>query len=76
MTNRLSSVVARVNHYGDTQILIADPAVGAHEDQRRIQCRRHAGFVEIVTHYLPVKAVTEGQHAIALESATKKNGTL
>jgi hypothetical protein len=26
------------------------------------------GFVEIVTHYLPVKAVSEGPNTIALQS--------
>jgi hypothetical protein len=34
------------------------------------------GFVEIVTHYLPVKAVSESSHTIALQSQAKKDGTL
>jgi ferric-dicitrate binding protein FerR (iron transport regulator) len=34
------------------------------------------GFVEIVTHYLPVRAVSDEPHTIALESQVKKDGAI
>jgi len=70
----LSSVVDRVNRYGGPQVVIASPEVGALKISGVFNAGDTVGFVEIVTHYLPVKAVSEGQHVIALESATKKNG--
>jgi transmembrane sensor len=72
----LSSVVERVNRYGATQIVIADPKVGAMKISGVFNAGDVAGFVEIVTHYLPVRAVTENAHTIALQSETKKNGAL
>ena len=57
-----------------TQVVIASPEVGAMKISGVFNAGDTLGFVEIVTHYLPVKAVSEGQHVIALESATKKNG--
>ena len=70
----LSSVVDRVNRYGGPQVVIASPEVGAMKISGVFNAGDTLGFVEIVTHYLPVKAVSEGQHVIALESVTKKNG--
>ena len=70
----LSSVVDRVNRYGGPQVVIADPEVGAMKISGVLNAGDTLGFVEIVTHYLPVKAVSEGPRTIALESAPKKNG--
>jgi transmembrane sensor len=70
----LSSVVDRVNRYGGPQVVIASPEVGAMKISGVFNAGDTLGFVEIVTHYLPVKAVSEGQNVIALESVTKKNG--
>lgn len=70
----LSSVVDRVNRYGGPQVVIADPEVGAMKISGVFNAGDTLGFVEIVTHYLPVKAVSEGPRTIALESAAKKNG--
>lgn len=67
----LSSVVERVNRYGGTQIVIADSQVGDMKISGVFNAGDAMGFVEIVTHYLPVKAVSEGPNTIALQS----NGT-
>ena len=72
----LSSVVERVNRYGSTQIVIADPQVGAMKISGVFNAGDALGFVEIVTHYLPVRAVSEGSNTIALQSQAKNNGTL
>jgi transmembrane sensor len=72
----LSSVVERVNRYGGTQIVIADPQVGAMKISGVFNSGDVLGFVEIVTHYLPVRAVSEGTGTIALQSDGKKNGAL
>ena len=72
----LSSVVERVNRYGGAQIVIADPRVGAMKISGVFNAGDTLGFVEIVTHYLPVRAVSEGTNTIALQSATRKNGSL
>jgi transmembrane sensor len=70
----LSSVVDRVNRYGGTQVVVADAKVGDMKISGVFNAGDTLGFVEIVTHYLPVKAVSEGPHTIALESVSKKNG--
>jgi transmembrane sensor len=72
----LSSVVERVNRYGGTQIVVADSKVGAMKISGVFNAGDVLGFVEIVTHYLPVRAVSEGPHTIALQSEAKKRGTL
>jgi len=72
----LSSVVERVNRYGGMQIVIADPQVGAMKISGVFNAGDVLGFVEIVTHYLPVKAVSESSSTIALQSQPKKNGAL
>jgi len=72
----LSSVVDRVNRYGGTQIIIADPRVGAMKISGVFNAGDVLGFVEIVTHYLPVRAVSDDPHTIALESQAKKDGAM
>ena len=72
----LASVVERVNRYGGTQIIITDPKVGAMKISGVFNAGDVLGFVEIVTHYLPVRAVTEDPHTIALESQAKKDGAM
>ncbi len=72
----LSSVVERVNRYGSTQIVIADPRIGAMKISGVLNAGDVPGFVEIVTHYLPVDAVSDGPNTIALQSERKKTGTL
>jgi transmembrane sensor len=72
----LSSVVERINRYGGTQIVIADPQVGAMKISGVFNTGDVSGFVEIVTHYLPVRAVSEDPHTIALQSQARKNGAL
>jgi transmembrane sensor len=67
----LASVIERVNRYGGTQIVIADARVGDMKISGVFNAGDAMGFVEIVTHYLPVKAVSEGPNTIALQS----NGT-
>jgi len=72
----LSSVVERVNRYGGMQIVIADPQVGAMKISGVFNAGDVLGFVEIVTHYLPVKAVSESSSTIALQSQPKRDGAL
>jgi transmembrane sensor len=72
----LSSVVERINRYGGTQIVIADPQVGAMKISGVFNTGDVPGFVEIVTHYLPVRAVSEDPHTIALQSQARKSGAL
>jgi transmembrane sensor len=72
----LSSVIERVNRYGGTQIIINDPKIGAMKISGVFNAGDVLGFVEIVTHYLPVRAVTEDPHTIALESQAKKDGAM
>lgn len=72
----LSSVVAKVNRYGGTRIVITDPAVGAMKISGVFNAGDVAGFVGIVTRYLPVKAVSSDSSTIALESTAKRNGAL
>jgi len=72
----LSSVVERVNRYGGTQIVVADPQVGAMKISGVFNAGDVLGFVEIVTHYLPVRAVSENSSTIALQSQSKKDGAL
>lgn len=55
----LSTVVARVNRYGATQIAIADPKVAELRISGVFNEGDISGFVDTVTHYLPLKATTE-----------------
>ncbi len=72
----LSSVVERINRYGGTQIVIGDSRVGAMKISGVFNTGDVAGFVEIVTHYLPVRAVSQDARTIALESQNKGSGAL
>jgi transmembrane sensor len=67
----LSSVVARVNRYTKTQILISDPKVGAMRISGVLNAGDVNGFVDIVTRYLPVRAATNTAGDIALVSGAK-----
>lgn len=68
----LSSVVERVNRYSTTPILIADPAVAQMRISGVFNAGDAPGFVEIVTHYLPVKAVPQADGAIALQGENNR----
>jgi transmembrane sensor len=72
----LSSVVDRMNRYSNTQLVIADPRVGLMKISGVFNAGDASGFVEIVTRYLPVKAVPEGDHTIALKGQTKEGGRI
>lgn len=72
----LSSVVDRINRYSGTHIVISDPRVGAMKISGVFNAGDAAGFVEIVSHYLPVRAVTVDAHTIALQGQKREGGTL
>ncbi len=65
-----------MNRYGGPQIVILDPAVGAMKISGVLNAGDTLGFVEIVTHYLPVRASSEGPNTIALRGQPGKAGTL
>ena len=67
----LSSIVARVNRYTKTQVVISDPKVGAMRISGVLNAGDVGGFVDIVTHYLPVRAATNDAGDIALVSEAK-----
>ena len=54
-------------------ILIADPAVAQMRISGVFNAGDAPGFVEIVTHYLPVKAVPQADGTIALQSENRKS---
>jgi len=64
----MSAVVARVNRYSHTQIMIDDPEVAALRISGVFNTGDVSGFVDVVTHYLPVRAVTQDSGAIALKT--------
>jgi len=72
----LSSIAERVNRYGGPQVVIADPKVGAMKISGVLNAGDTLGFVEIVTHYLPVRAFSEGPNTIALQGESRKAGSL
>jgi transmembrane sensor len=67
----LSSVVDRINRYSDTQIVVADPAVGEMKISGVFNTGDAQGFVDIVTRYLRVRAVSEAPNTIALQSTMR-----
>jgi transmembrane sensor len=67
----LSSVVARVNRYTRVPIVISDSKVGAMRISGVLNEGDVNGFVDIVTHYLPVRASTNEAGNIALVSDEK-----
>ena len=67
----LSSVIARVNRYTSTQVVIDDPKVAAMRVSGVLNAGDVGGFVDIVTHYLPVRAVEEVPGQIMLKGEVK-----
>ena len=67
----LSSVIARVNRYTSTQVVIEDPNVAAMRISGVLNAGDVGGFVDIVTHYLPVRAVEEIPGQIMLKGQAK-----
>jgi transmembrane sensor len=63
----LSEVVARVNRYTSTAIEIRDPRVGAMRVSGVFNTGDVAGVLDIVTHYLPVRAVNSSNGTVMLE---------
>jgi transmembrane sensor len=72
----LYSVVERINRYGSTQVVIADRQVGAMKISGVLNAGDVQGFIDIVTHYLPVKATSVGPNTIAFQKEKKKSGPL
>jgi transmembrane sensor len=72
----LSSVIKQVNRYSDTHIVINDPKIGEMKISGVFNAGDAAGFVEIVSRYLPIKAIMVNAHTIALQSQNKEGGTL
>ena len=62
----LSSVVARVNRYSGTQIIISDPKIATMRISGVLNAGDVNGFVDIVTHYLSVRASPNSDGTIAL----------
>ncbi len=65
---RLSDVVARINRYTDTPITIDDPKVGAMRISGVFNTGDVAGFVTIVTQYLPVQATSDKDGNVSLKT--------
>ena len=64
----LTSVVQRVNRYSNRHVLIKDSKVAGLRISGVLNSGDVDRFVGIVTHYLPVRAVTIGSGDIVLES--------
>ena len=62
----LSSVVARVNRYSATHVVIADPKIANMRISGVLNAGDVNGFVDIVTHYLSVRASSNSDGTIAL----------
>ena len=67
----LSSVIARVNRYTTTRVTIDDPKVATMRISGVLNAGDIDGFVDIVTHYLPVRAVEESPGEVTLKSQIK-----
>ncbi|HET7085585.1 MAG TPA: FecR domain-containing protein [Rhizomicrobium sp.] len=67
----LSSVVARVNRYTSTQVVIDDPRVAAMRISGVLNAGDLGGFVDIVTHYLPIRAIQNSSGEIMLQGQAK-----
>ncbi len=63
----LSAVVSRINRYTSTPIVIDDPKIAALRISGVFNTGDVNGFVDVVTHYLPVDAVPQDSGAIALK---------
>jgi transmembrane sensor len=68
----LASVAERVNRYGATRIVIDDPAVANLRISGVFNAGDVAGVVDIVTQYLPVRAVQLDDGRLLLQPAAKK----
>lgn len=62
----LSAVTARVSRYSSTPVMVHDDAVGALRISGVFNTGDVLGFVDAVTHYLPVKAVRHKDGGIRL----------
>jgi transmembrane sensor len=62
----LSSVVERVNRYTDKHITIADPQLATMHFSGVLDAGDVDGFLDIVTHYLPVRATTADSGDVVL----------
>lgn len=62
----LSEVVARVNHYTTTPIVIADEKAAVLHISGSFNTGDVAGFLDIITRYLPVREVTDDSGRITL----------
>ena len=67
----LSQVIAQVNRYTAAPIEIRDSEVGAMRISGVFNTGDVAGVLDIVTHYLPVRAVGENDGTIVLEKKAK-----
>ena len=67
----LSQVIAQVNRYTAAPIEIRDPEVGAMRISGVFNTGDIAGVLDIVTHYLPVRAVGESDGTVVLEKKAK-----
>lgn len=68
----LASVASRVNRYASTQIVIDDPRIANMRISGLLNAGDVDGFVDMVTHYLPVQAVNGDNGDITLVSESKK----
>jgi transmembrane sensor len=64
----LASLVAQVNHYSRTPIVIDDPHVAAMRISGVFNVSDQTAFLDVVTHYLPVRAVSTCSGNIRIES--------
>lgn len=62
----LSEVVARINHYASRRIVIADARLARLRLSGSFNTGDVDGFLDIVTHYLPVRATTGTDGAVRL----------
>jgi transmembrane sensor len=67
----LSSVVARVNRYTSTRVVISDPKVATMRISGVLNAGDLGGFVDIVTQYLPVRAAPNPSGEIELQGQAK-----
>jgi transmembrane sensor len=63
----LSEVVARINHYTSTPIAIADDKAGALRISGSFNTGDVAGFLDIVTRYLPLREVVDDSGRVTLQ---------
>ena len=63
----LSEVVARVNHYSSTPIVIADPEIGHERVSGVFNTGDVSGFLDIVTQVLPLQVSDSGPGGITLK---------